>query len=105
MTGFTVDPSGLQSAAPLYSSQASELASIHAALVAGLQAEGECWGNDEAGQLFAAKYVGQTAKTMDQTAAVCGGLDSTAGGVYRWAQNYLGADQAVQADLTAQFES
>ncbi len=75
MAGFTADPGGLQLTAPLYGSQASDLAAIHARLVAGLEAEGACWGSDE---------------------------PSTAGGVYRWGQNYLDADEAVQAGLSGQ---
>ena len=101
MSGITVDPEGLSSAAPLYSAQASALADIHARLIARLQANGECWGNDEAGQLFAAKFVPQLNNTLQNAAAICDGLDSMAGGIHQWARNYTDTDQAVQADLAS----
>lgn len=42
-----------------------DCAKVHQTLKSGLDAEGQCWGNDEAGQEFAKSYV-QAAKDVEE---------------------------------------
>ena len=102
MTGITVDPSALQATAPVYDSQAAGLADLYSTLTGKLQAEGACWGDDEAGRAFGRNYVGPAISALEQTRAASDGLASMAAGVYHWARNYVDADEAAKADLTTQ---
>ena len=102
MTGFIVDPAALQSNAPDYQSHAATLSEIYQTLTDSLNAEGDCWGNDDAGKAFAAKYVGPATSALNQIQATCQGLGTTAQGVYTWAQNYLNAQDADQQDIATQ---
>ena len=56
MSGFEVDPTALRSASPKFSSTGDKLADAWEALRSVMDAEGQCWGNDEAGQKFAQGY-------------------------------------------------
>lgn len=56
MTGFEVDPTALRSASPKFSSAGDKLQTAWETLRSELDAQGECWGNDEAGQEFAKSY-------------------------------------------------
>ena len=58
MSGHTwMDAAGVRSAASKMVSTGEDMAGGAAALARGLDAEGQCWGNDEAGQKFATDYV------------------------------------------------
>jgi hypothetical protein len=102
MSGFTVDPSGLGSNAPVYGAHADEVAAIHLRLASRLDAEGACWGNDDAGTAFARQYVGPALAALRMMITTQQGLDSMVGGVYQWAQSYLDSDDAVQQHLRDQ---
>lgn len=56
MSDLEVDPTALRSASPKFSSTADKLNGAWEALRSVLDAEGECWGNDEPGQEFAKGY-------------------------------------------------
>ncbi len=56
MTGFEVDSTALRSASPKFSTTGDKLADAWEALRSVMDAEGACWGNDEAGQKFAQGY-------------------------------------------------
>lgn len=102
MTGITVDPSALQSAAPVYSDQAQALADIYDTLTGKLHAEGACWGNDDAGRAFAGNYVWPAITALEQLREASDGLATIAEGVYSWARSYIDADEAAKDDLTVQ---
>ena len=55
--GFTVQPTDLGTNGSQYSAVADQVRQIHQTLVDKLNAEGACWGNDEAGAQFAKTYV------------------------------------------------
>ncbi len=58
MSGHTwMDAAGVRSAAAKMGRAGEEMSSNAAALARGLDAEGRCWGNDEAGQKFGTDYV------------------------------------------------
>lgn len=102
MIGFTVDPAGLQAVVPAYDSQALALGDIYSTLRAALDAEGACWGNDDAGKAFAARYAEPAARALSQILAASEGVSSAAKGTSSWAENYLNAVTADQQDLSAQ---
>jgi len=58
VTGHTwMEAAGVRSAAAKMVSTGEDMATGAATLARGLDAEGQCWGNDEAGQKFATDYV------------------------------------------------
>jgi uncharacterized protein YukE len=102
LSGYTVDPSGLAPNAALYGAAADQVRSLHDTLASKLDAEGACWGNDDAGAAFAAKYVGPALTALQQMVSTNEGLQSMVDGIYSWAKNYVNADQAAQQDVTTQ---
>lgn len=105
MSGITVDPSGLSANADLYGSHADAVAAIHLTLATKLDAEGACWGNDEAGNAFAAKYVGPALAALRMMITTQRGLESMVGGVYQWSQSYVDSDESLRQDLLKSFHS
>jgi uncharacterized protein YukE len=100
-----VDSSGLASNAPQYGAAADQVQLLYGTLTSKLEAEGACWGNDDAGKAFAAKYVGPALTALQQMDSTQQGLQSMVGGICSWAKNYVNADQAAQQDLTTQLGS
>jgi len=105
VTGYTVDPEGLASSGPQYGVVADQVQALYDTLTAKLAAEGACWGNDEAGNAFAAKYVGPAVSALQQMDTTNQGLQSMVDGVGGWAQNYVNADQSAQQDAATQLGS
>jgi uncharacterized protein YukE len=102
MTGFAIDPSALAANAPAYDAHADELASINETLTGKLNAEGTCWGSDDAGKAFEGKYLPTAIKTLEQLQAASGGLHSTGSGLLNWYQNCMTAlaeDQSSAASI------
>lgn len=105
MSGFTVDPTGLSSNADVYGSHADEVAQIHLTLAQKLDAEGACWGNDDAGVQFAKQYVGPALAALRMMITTQQGLESMVGGVYQWAQSYVDSDESLRQQLLQSFGS
>jgi uncharacterized protein YukE len=103
--GFTVDPEGLSANATRYGAHADDVAAIHLKLAEALDAAGDCWGNDPAGQAFAAKYVPAALSALRMMISTQRGLQSMVGGVYQWSASYVDSDKAVQEDLLKSFGS
>lgn len=99
MSGFTVDPSGLAGTTPNWGAQADQVRQIFTKLTSRLNAEGDCWGNDQAGTAFAGKYVGPALGALQYMDATNEGLTSMMGGIATWAANYVNSDQAARDDL------
>ena len=89
MTGFAIDPSALESNAPVYNAYASELADINQTLTSKLHAEGACWGNDDAGTAFEAKYLPPAITALSQLLNAGDGMQSTAAGLLTWYENLM----------------
>ncbi|HET7015706.1 MAG TPA: hypothetical protein VFI65_17435 [Streptosporangiaceae bacterium] len=100
MTGFEANPAALKASAPVYLAHSQTLTDIYDTLVGKLNDAGDCWGNDDAGKAFAAKYVGPAVKALDQIAEACTGLGTAGQGTYTWAINYLNAQDTDQQDVT-----
>lgn len=101
-SGYTVDPVALQSSSPQYDDHAQQVADIYAELTSKLSAEGDCWGDDDAGRAFAGNYVGPAVSALESMRAHSDGLATMAEGVYAWARNYISADEAAKEDLSVQ---
>lgn len=57
MTGMDVDPEQLRGKSPQFDAAADAIRAAFDKLNGVLQAEGDCWGGDEAGQTFAQDYL------------------------------------------------
>lgn len=100
--GYTVDPAALQSTGPQYDDHSQQVADIYNELTSKLLAEGDCWGNDDAGRAFAGNYAGPAISALESMRLHSEGLATIAEGVYAWARNYISADEAAKDDLSAQ---
>jgi hypothetical protein len=103
VSGFTVDPSGLSGNAKVYGAHADEVAAIHLTLATKLDAEGACWGNDQAGAAFARSYVGSAVAALGLMIETQRGLESMVDGVYQWAKSYVDSDEKLRDDLSKSF--
>jgi hypothetical protein len=92
--GFTVQPADLQSNGSQYSGVADEVRTIHERLLARLNKEGACWGNDENGATIAKSYVPVAMKALQQMNDVDGGVQSMAEATATWAKNYQSVEKA-----------
>lgn len=101
VTGFAVDPSALAENGPAYGRYAKELGEIYDTLTAKLSAEGACWGDDDPGKAFGAKYVPLALKLLDQLYEATEGLASTGTGLITWYENYISAQEKDQQSAAA----
>jgi hypothetical protein len=95
----TVSTDDLAGHAPGYDAVRGQVRALYARLVSTLDNAGACWGDDDAGRAFAAKYVGPATSALNQLNGVAQGLDTVAGGVYAWAAGYQRADGDVASAL------
>lgn len=95
--GYTAQPTNLQSAAPQYDWVAQQMQTIYSALTHALDAEGACWGNDDQGQSFGAKYCPPAVAALQQMSNTNQGVQSMVDSICTWARNYVSADQAAQS--------
>ncbi|MGH3273660.1 MAG: hypothetical protein ACRDNZ_04960 [Streptosporangiaceae bacterium] len=100
MTGWAADPVGLAANAGPYGVHADQVQSIYATLSAALEAEGACWGDDDAGKTFAGKYVTNALNTLIAMSQNGSSMESMVDGIYSWAKNYMSADEAAKDGLT-----
>jgi len=91
--GFTTQPADLQSTAPQYASVADLVQGIYSNLVAALDAEGACWGNDAQGQAFGVKYCAPAISVLEQLSNTRMGVQSMVDSICTWAKNYVTASQ------------
>jgi hypothetical protein len=94
-TGYTAQTSHLGSTAPQYDFVAQQVKQVYATLVTSLENEGACWGSDEQGQTFGAKYCGPAVSLLDQMSYTNQGIQSMVDSICVWAKNYMNADKAV----------
>jgi hypothetical protein len=92
--GFTVQPTDLGTNGSQYSAVADQVRQIHQTLVDKLNAEGACWGNDEAGAQFAKTYVPPAMTALGQMNDVDGGVQSMSEAAQSWAKNYQAVNTA-----------
>jgi hypothetical protein len=68
--GFQADPAKLARHATEFPEYADRVGAIHGELSDALAAAGDCWGDDAAGQNFAAGHVAPTGDTLDDLGAL-----------------------------------
>ncbi|HEX3647416.1 MAG TPA: hypothetical protein VHV49_03255 [Pseudonocardiaceae bacterium] len=91
--GFQVDPEVLTRHAADFPGFADQLAAIHDELASALTAAGHCWGDDAAGQSFAAGHVGPAADALGQLAALPGRLTDVGDRFTATATRYQRSDE------------
>lgn len=96
--GFQADPAKLARHAADFPDYADRVGAIHGELSDALAAAGECWGDDAAGQNFAAGHVRPTTGTLDQLGALPGRLTDVGDRFTTTARGYQQADE-YGADL------
>ncbi len=93
-SGFTVVPTDVQGSGAEFAAVADQVRAIQTTLLAKLNAEGACWGNDEAGAQIAKTYVEPAMKALEQMDSVDGGVSSMADATATWAKNYQSVESA-----------
>ena len=92
--GFTVVPDDVQGHGAEFAAVADQVRGIHTTLLAKLNAEGACWGNDEAGAQIAKSYVEPAMKALEQMDNVDGGVSSMAEATATWGKNFKSVENA-----------
>lgn len=100
-TGINAHTNDMSNQAPQYQATADQVEQLYQTLSAALDGYGPCWGNDDAGQEFARKYVEPAYKALTQMDTANKGLTSMAGGVWSWVKSYLNTDEQLRADWQA----
>jgi len=95
--GYTAQPGDLRHTAPQYDLVAQQVRQIYTALAQALDAEGACWGNDDQGQSFGAKYCPPAVAALQQMSNTNQGVQSMVDSICTWAKNYVNADEASQS--------
>jgi hypothetical protein len=92
--GFTVVPSEVQTNGAEFAAVADQVRAVQTTLLAKLNAEGACWGNDEAGAQIAKTYLEPAMKALQQMDDVDGGVSSMAEATASWAKSYQSVENA-----------
>ena len=92
--GFTVVPSEVQTHGAEFAAVADQVRAVQTTLLAKLNAEGACWGNDEAGAQIAKTYVEPAVKALQQMDDVDGGVSAMAEATASWAKSYQSVENA-----------
>ena len=91
--GFQADPAVLARHAADFPGYADRLGTIHDELTSALAAAGRCWGDDAAGQSFAAGHVRPADDTLARLAALPGQLADVGERFTETATRYQQADE------------
>ncbi|WP_158851392.1 WXG100 family type VII secretion target [Saccharothrix deserti] len=94
MSGFEVDPVALRAASPKFTTASEKLRDALASLGSVLDAEGACWGGDEAGQKFGEGYQPGAQLGREAFAGLADGLQSIREGLDASAAQWEQVDQA-----------
>ncbi|TWF94048.1 WXG100 family type VII secretion target [Saccharopolyspora dendranthemae] len=100
--GFEVDPEALRGASPKFDGSADKLASALDKLNGVLQAEGKCWGGDEAGQEFAKQYEPGSQQGTDGMKGLAEALHQVKGELDATARTWDDVDQANADGIKSQ---
>ncbi|HWE90570.1 MAG TPA: hypothetical protein VG317_14000 [Pseudonocardiaceae bacterium] len=99
--GYRVDAAELARQAQDFPDLADRAQRIHQTLSQALDAAGECWGSDAAGQSFAAHHLGAANDTLDRLGSLSGRLSSVG---QRWSETASGY-RRVEADVVNTVEA
>lgn len=100
--GFEVNPEALLGASPKFDASSDKLQSALDKLNGVLQAEGECWGGDEAGQEFAKNYVPGAQQGTDGMKGLVQALHQVRGELDATARTWDDVDQANADGIKSQ---
>jgi uncharacterized protein YukE len=92
MDSVTVRPEQLAAQAASYEAVAQQLGQVAQALRQAVADYAGCWGDDEAGSLFALKYAGPAGDAVQQATGATESVHSLADAVQAWARSYPIAD-------------
>jgi uncharacterized protein YukE len=98
--GVSAAPEQLQDAAKGYGVSAEKVQQVYKTLVTALEAQGACWGDDDAGRQFGAKYCPPALSLLQQMSNTNQGIASMVDGICSWAKGYLNADEASKANAS-----
>jgi uncharacterized protein YukE len=93
MTGFEADPAAIARHAADFPGYADRVGAIQDELTSALAAAGPCWGDDAAGQSFAAGHVEPADDTLSRLAALPGQLGDVGDRFTETATRYQQADE------------
>ena len=93
--GFQADPAKLAQHAADFPGYADRVGAIHDELSTALAEAGQCWGQDAAGQSFAAGHVAPASATLDQLAALPGRLTDVGDRFTATARRYRQTDEST----------
>lgn len=103
--GYHVDPAALRSASPGFSGAADALQSARDSLSGVLQAEGACWGDDEAGQSFAQQYKPAAQQALEAFDALTEALHAVREQLDGMAGTWEGVDTGTAAGFDQAYRS
>ncbi|MBE9373049.1 WXG100 family type VII secretion target [Saccharopolyspora sp. HNM0983] len=101
MSGMDVDPEALRSQAPKFGSAADAVGEVLDTLSAAIEAEGECWGTDDAGQEFAKNYSPATDQARDGLTSAVEMLNQVHRELADTATTWESSDQQGSATISA----
>jgi uncharacterized protein YukE len=93
--GYTADPAALRGHGAAFAGYADRTSAIHQQLQQALDAVGNCWGADAAGQNFAAGHLPDAQQTLTAFGALPGRLADVGDRFHRTAQGYEQADAST----------
>ena len=100
--GFEVNPEALRGASPKFDGSADKLESALTKLNGVLQAEGQCWGGDEAGQEFAKQYEPGSQQGTDGIKGIAEALHQIRGELDDTARTWDDVDKANADGIKSQ---
>jgi uncharacterized protein YukE len=90
--GFTVQPDRIRAGATGVGGAGDALSTAGTTLGGALDAQGQCWGNDESGQSFAKDYVPNSQKVRDAFGSLSEALQAIKKALDESANAYEGVD-------------
>jgi WXG100 family type VII secretion target len=101
-SGFSADPAKLRQHGGEFAGHAERTGEIHRQLNQAVTDAGQCWGEDEAGQAFAAAYAQPAQETLSKLQALPAGLADVGDRFTGTAQRYEQTEQDNAAALREQ---
>ena len=90
---FEVQPDRLRDGAGSFGRAGDALSTAGTTLGSALDAQGQCWGNDESGQTFSKDYVPNAQSVRDAFATLAEALQAIKTALEESANSYEGSDQ------------
>ncbi|TWF91637.1 WXG100 family type VII secretion target [Saccharopolyspora dendranthemae] len=100
MTGAQMEPDRVRGGAAKFDGAADQVESILSRLQQSLQAQGDCWGNDESGQAFSKDYVPGSDGVTEALSAVQEALHNLRGQVEGAANDFESIDQGEAGNIS-----